>query len=114
MLAAAATQWNSLPFRPGLVGGHCIGVDPYSLTTRAEQLGYQGLHGVLVSTVESGSAAEDAGLQRGALILQVNRHPVPSVQAFRHAIRSAKPGQKLLLLVRLGDGTQYLALEVPK
>ncbi len=41
VLAAAGTKWNFLPFSPGLVGGHCIGVDPYYLTTKAEQLGYQ-------------------------------------------------------------------------
>ena len=41
MLAAAATKWNFLKFRPGLVGGHCIGVDPYYLTMKAQQLGYQ-------------------------------------------------------------------------
>ena len=41
VLDAARTKWNFLPFTPGLVGGHCIGVDPYYLTTRAEQLGYQ-------------------------------------------------------------------------
>ena len=40
VLDAAGTKWNFLPFRPGLVGGHCIGVDPYYLTYRAEQLGY--------------------------------------------------------------------------
>ena len=40
VLAAAATKWNFLPFTPGLVGGHCIGVDPYYLTARAERLGY--------------------------------------------------------------------------
>jgi UDP-N-acetyl-D-galactosamine dehydrogenase len=40
VLAAAGTKWNFLPFRPGLVGGHCIGVDPYYLTHKAEQLGY--------------------------------------------------------------------------
>ena len=40
VLAAAGTKWNFLPFRPGLVGGHCIGVDPYYLTYKAEQLGY--------------------------------------------------------------------------
>lgn len=40
VLAAAATKWNFLPFMPGLVGGHCIGVDPYYLTHKAEQLGY--------------------------------------------------------------------------
>jgi UDP-N-acetyl-D-galactosamine dehydrogenase len=41
VLAAAGTKWNFLPFRPGLVGGHCIGVDPYYLTHRAEQAGYK-------------------------------------------------------------------------
>ena len=40
VLAAARTKWNFMPFTPGLVGGHCIGVDPYYLTARAEQLGY--------------------------------------------------------------------------
>ncbi len=40
VLQAAGTKWNFLPFRPGLVGGHCIGVDPYYLTYRAEQMGY--------------------------------------------------------------------------
>lgn len=40
VLAAAGTKWNFLPFRPGLVGGHCIGVDPYYLTYKAEQVGY--------------------------------------------------------------------------
>ncbi len=40
VLRAAGTKWNFLPFRPGLVGGHCIGVDPYYLTHKAEMIGY--------------------------------------------------------------------------
>ena len=40
VLKAAGTKWNFLPFRPGLVGGHCIGVDPYYLTHKAEAIGY--------------------------------------------------------------------------
>lgn len=40
VLDAAGTKWNFLPFRPGLVGGHCIGVDPYYLTHKAQQVGY--------------------------------------------------------------------------
>ncbi|AZV81053.1 Vi polysaccharide biosynthesis UDP-N-acetylglucosamine C-6 dehydrogenase TviB (plasmid) [Parasedimentitalea marina] len=40
VLRAAGSKWNFLPFRPGLVGGHCIGVDPYYLTHKAEQVGY--------------------------------------------------------------------------
>jgi len=39
-LLAAGTKWNFLPFRPGLVGGHCIGIDPYYLTHKAQQIGY--------------------------------------------------------------------------
>jgi UDP-N-acetyl-D-galactosamine dehydrogenase len=40
VLKAAGTKWNFLPFRPGLVGGHCIGVDPYYLTHKAQTVGY--------------------------------------------------------------------------
>ena len=40
VLTAAGTKWNFLPFKPGLVGGHCIGVDPYYLTHKAQQIGY--------------------------------------------------------------------------
>jgi UDP-N-acetyl-D-galactosamine dehydrogenase len=40
VLAAAGTKWNFLPFKPGLVGGHCIGVDPYYLTHKAQAVGY--------------------------------------------------------------------------
>ena len=41
VIKAAATKWNFLPFQPGLVGGHCIGVDPYYLTYKAEEVGYR-------------------------------------------------------------------------
>src|SRR5690606_37502464 len=41
VLEAAGTKWNFLPFRPGLVGGHCIGADPYYLTPKAQSIGYQ-------------------------------------------------------------------------
>jgi len=40
VLLAAGSKWNFLPFRPGLVGGHCIGVDPYYLTYKAQEIGY--------------------------------------------------------------------------
>ena len=41
VLKAAGTKWNFLNFKPGLVGGHCIGVDPYYLTYKAEKMGYK-------------------------------------------------------------------------
>ncbi len=50
VLEAAGSKWNFLPFRPGMVGGHCIGVDPYYLTHKAEELGYQP-EGVVVDWV---------------------------------------------------------------
>ena len=40
VLKAAGSKWNFLPFRPGLVGGHCIGVDPYYLTHKAQEIGF--------------------------------------------------------------------------
>ena len=40
VLEAASTKWNFLPFKPGLVGGHCIGVDPYYLAQKAQEVGY--------------------------------------------------------------------------
>ena len=40
VLEAAGTKWNFLPFKPGLVGGHCIGVDPYYLAQKAQEYGY--------------------------------------------------------------------------
>ena len=54
VLTAANTKWNFLPFKPGLVGGHCIGVDPYYLTYKAEQLGYH------PETILSGRRVNDA------------------------------------------------------
>ena len=71
-----ATKWNFLPFTPGLVGGHCIGVDPYYLTAKAERLGYHpqvilagrrindGMGGL--RRAEAGQAADRAGRRRCA------------------------------------------------
>ena len=72
MLAAAATKWNFQKFEPGLVGGHCIGVDPYYLTFRAEKAGYHPeiiLAGRRINDgmgERIGSACMRALLQRGA------------------------------------------------
>jgi UDP-N-acetyl-D-galactosamine dehydrogenase len=53
VLIAAGTKWNFLPFRPGLVGGHCIGIDPYYLTYKAEQVGY---HNMIAADISPKSA----------------------------------------------------------
>ena len=59
VLVAAGTKWNFLPFRPGLVGGHCIGVDPYYFTYEAERLGYHSqivLNGRISSVIKTSFA----------------------------------------------------------
>ena len=72
VLKAAGTKWNFLPFRPGLVGGHCIGVDPYYLTHKAEAMGYHPQVILAGRRINDGMGAYVAGqmikamLKRGA------------------------------------------------
>lgn len=75
VLEAAGTKWNFLPFRPGLVGGHCIGVDPYYLTHKAESIGYHP-HVILAGRrINDGMGAYIAGEMVKAMMrrrIQVN------------------------------------------
>jgi serine protease Do len=94
--------------------------EAYGLTVQnitpeiAESLGIGvDVKGVLVAGVESGSAAEEAGLRRGDVIVEVNRQPVPDVDAYTKAIGSVEAGKSVLLLVRRGENTVFLALKPP-
>jgi UDP-N-acetyl-D-galactosamine dehydrogenase len=82
VLEAAGTKWNFLPFRPGLVGGHCIGVDPYYLTFKAESLGYH------PEVILAGRRINDA---MGKLIAE---------KTVKHLIASERPvkGARVLIL----------------
>jgi UDP-N-acetyl-D-glucosamine/UDP-N-acetyl-D-galactosamine dehydrogenase len=82
VLQAAGTKWNFLPFRPGLVGGHCIGVDPYYLTHKAEMLGYH------TQVILAGRQINDG---MGAYIAQ---------QTIKQLIKNGSPlpGAKVILL----------------
>jgi serine protease Do len=81
----------------------------------AESLGLsRDLSGVLVSGVEPGSPAADAGLRRGDVILEVNRKPVGNVEAYSSQLGEAKTGKSVLLLVRRGENTVFLALKPDK
>ncbi|MFZ2052727.1 MAG: DegQ family serine endoprotease [Candidatus Aminicenantales bacterium] len=80
----------------------------------AGQLGYDKDKGVLVADVAPGSPAEDAGLQRGDLIKEVNRAPVKSVKDFEKAIRSYKAGDVVALLVRRGPTTLFAGIKIPE
>ena len=75
VLEAAGTKWNFLPFRPGLVGGHCIGVDPYYLTHKADKLGYH------PQVILAGRRINDG---MGKYVAE---------QTVKHMIQAAVPGQ---------------------
>ena len=79
----------------------------------AGQLGYEKEKGALVADVAPGSPAEDAGLERGDLIKEVNRVPVQSVKDFEKAIKSYKGGDLVALLVRRGSATLFAGIKVP-
>jgi serine protease Do len=67
--------------------------------------------GVVVADVEQGSASEEAGLRRGDVIAEVNRQPVSDVESYKKALTDAEGGKSVLLLVRRGENTVFLALK---
>jgi serine protease Do len=79
----------------------------------ASQLGYEKEKGALIADVAPGSPAEDAGLQRGDLIKEVNRVPVESVRDFEKATRSFKGGEVVALLIRRGPTTLFVGIKIP-
>lgn len=79
VLEAAGTKWNFLPFKPGLVGGHCIGVDPYYLTTKAEMVGYHPqviLGGRRINDAMGGFIARRTIREMVAAGMPVNARPI--------------------------------------
>ncbi len=94
--------------------------EAYGLTVQnltpeiAESLGINiDVQGVLVSGVEPGSPADDAGLRRGDVIVEVNRKPVKDVDAYQKELKSTGSGKSVLMLVRRGENTVFLALKPP-
>ncbi len=77
----------------------------------AEELGLERTEGVVVTGVTPGSAADDAGLQRGDVIAEVNRHPVRTVADFERETAKTGKGRSVLFLVRRGQGSLFLALK---
>jgi len=70
--------------------------------------------GVVVASVEPGSPADEAGLQRGDVVLEVNRQSIENESAYGKAIKKIEKGKSVLLLVRRGDNTIFMALKSPK
>jgi len=77
----------------------------------AEQFGYEGAKGVLVTAVEDGSIADRAGIKRGDLIEEVNRKAVSEPHEIKNLIKETDK-KTVLLLVRQGDASRYLALKL--
>jgi serine protease Do len=80
----------------------------------AEQYGYEGLTGVIVTQVEPGSIAQLAGIAPGALILEVNRKPVENTKTFKQAIEEAAKEDAVMLRIRQGQGVAFIVLKMPK
>jgi serine protease Do len=79
----------------------------------ARQLGYQSETGAVVAEVVPGSPADDAGLEPGDLVREVNRVPVRTARDFERLVRGLRSGDAVALLVKRGEGTAFLALKMP-
>jgi serine protease Do len=77
----------------------------------ARSLGMERPRGIVVAQVEPGSPADEAGMRRGDVILEVDRKPIENVEAFRKVIREAKEQAVLLFLIRRGEGNIYLTVK---
>jgi serine protease Do len=92
-----------------------LGLAVQNLTTDlAEQYNYQGLTGVVVTQVEPGSIADLAGIEPGALIMEVNRKPVENTKSFKEAIEEAAKENAVLLRVKQGGSIVFVVLKLPK
>jgi len=99
--------------RPDAASQQKLGLAVQDLTpVIAQQLGLKSETGALVADVVPGSPADDAGLERGDLIQEVNRIPVRSARDFERLARGLKPGDAIALLVRRGQGTAFLSLKI--
>jgi len=92
-----------------------LGLEVQNLTDAlAERLGYEGESGVLISNVESGSQAARKGLQRGMLIIEVDKKPVKNTKEFKKALKEAAESGKVLLLVSDARYHYLVVLNIPK
>jgi serine protease Do len=77
----------------------------------AENLGLDRAEGLLITSIKPGSAADEAGLRKGDVIAQINRRAVRSLADYRQEVAKAEKGKSLLLLVRRGEGSLFVALK---
>ncbi len=102
------------PESPETQASRQLGLTVQNLTPDiAKQLGYDNAAGALVTGVAPGSAADDAGLEKGDLIVEVNRVAVKTARDFEKLIRELKKGDTAVLLVRDQAGTQFVSIKIP-
>jgi serine protease Do len=91
-----------------------LGLTVQNITPQlAESLGLKRASGVVITSVQPQSAAAEAGLRRGDVILEVNRQEITNSDNFQELVKQAKPGSNLLFLVRRGENNLFLALQSP-
>jgi serine protease Do len=89
-----------------------LGMTVQKLTPQmAESLGLDRADGVVVSAVDPGSAADEAGIRRGDVILEIDRKPIRSLDEYKKAVAGTRKGKGVLFLVRRGESTLFLALK---
>jgi serine protease Do len=89
-----------------------LGMTVQRLTPQiAESLGLERADGVVVSAVDPGSAADEAGIRRGDVILEVDRKPIRNIDEYKKSLAGIRKGKGVLLLVRRGESTLFLALK---
>ena len=89
-----------------------LGMTVQKLTPQiAESLGLEKADGVVVSAVDPGSVADEAGIRRGDVIVEVDRKPIRSIDEYKKAVAGIRKGKGVLLLVRRGESTLFLALK---
>jgi serine protease Do len=89
-----------------------LGLTVQRLTPQmAESLGLDKTEGVVVTAVEPGSAADEAGIRRGDVILEIDRKAIRNLDEYKKSVSAIRKGRGVLFLVRRGDSTLFLALK---
>ena len=113
--ALATIQEEEQEGRHGAATARGLGMEVQDLTPElAEQLGYKGHAGVVITQIFPGSPGAEAGFQPGELIKSVNRVKVSSTKQFRELVGKTKPGDTVLFLVRRGHRNRFVTIQIPE
>jgi serine protease Do len=108
-LASGVPERDEMQASPNVLGLAVQDLTP----DLARKLGYKDAEGVLVSRVRSGGEAERRGLQRGVLILAIDRHVIESLDDYEEALEQVKPGQAFTMRIRYGKNKRLIGMRMP-